>query len=249
MLGSRLPHPPPLTHTHHTTHCCLLPPPQSSKSGSVGASTPPTSPEAPRPLRVDPCAHFMDAPPEDGVLRSQCKYCGAVLSTSKGAGLKQHMAACGKLPDDVRAGLDAVAVWDAKHHKGAYGRNPVYSRFHVVGYRRSRCRRCNAMCRGGVGNMADHLRRCDREAGVSTEPAVAWAPDENGTMGPYTQPSKRRRAIVRAARCVLRGALQPLRCGCYALASCGGGRLRSARLLWRLTRHRVCPPPPLTTVG
>ena len=87
----------------------------------------------------------------------QCRFCGAVLTATRHTFLRLHLGVCSEVPAHVSEPLDRWALECAKAKVGAYGRNPLYERFEIVGWLRARCKACRDYVRGNASQLRYHL--------------------------------------------------------------------------------------------
>ena len=104
--------------------------------------------------------HFAEALDAQG--RSRCNYCNATIVCNTSS-FKQHLGSCREVPEHVQDSLHRAARAAAQRGDKPYGTNAVYRHFEVLGWRTSRCLRCDAVVKGGAGNLRSHrkVKRCE----------------------------------------------------------------------------------------
>ena len=92
-----------------------------------------------------------------------CKHCLVRVERSSHAMLVKHLAACELLPEVMRHVLDEEAQEQAARHIGVYARHAeLFSRFHVLGLLRAKCKTCETTVYGHLGSLHVHVALCKR---------------------------------------------------------------------------------------
>ena len=156
------------------------------------------------PSKASVRGHFIEIRSDD---KWTCRHCAAMVCGH--CNLKQHLAACARLPAPDRRALDESEVARAAAGEGVYGQNPVYRAFEVTGWLVARCKSCLKTVRGpGDSLQCHHDRTC---------PGFPATWIEVDVKGHFTKNTSDGQWDCRHCSAVLRGDAYSLKCH---MASC-----------------------------